>query len=797
MRLRWKSRRPRALAYLILLSVLIVLGGLVLRDGSMVKTTRLEAERYESATAWPVLQARVEVARFREALARHVAGDAAVTFDNVLMRFDILWSRVPLLDTELVLPIELDGLTVDQAKTHARSALETLDRKLAGLRDARGRFDLLARADALLEPVASDLQSLLVGFQVERHRLFEATRQGILQLGRHHALTVSGFFLVASLLLAMSLLEAQGARRAERRFRHFAMSASDLLWEVNERFQLTFVSERKGGSFCSTGADVSQSGPGLCVGAWDRLTSAETPTREWQQHLRDLAAHRPFRNVRRKFVNSSGEVVTWQASGTPIFDGAGRFRGYRGVASDITPKLEQEERIQYLAEHDPLTGLLNRTAAQACLTQMLADARRRGGGFVLMVLDLDGFNNVNDTHGHHVGDAALAMIGSRLREAVPEAELVARIGGDEFAVAFVPRSLDHRDIELVADRLLASLDRPISVGGKELLVNACAGLAVFPRDGMTVDRLLKGADLALFAAKDAITGRIRFYDRSLLEEAERRRQIERALKVALETGGIDVHYQPLVCLQNGATLAFEALARWEDPILGRVPPGVFVPIAEQTNLIDDIGRCVLRRACCDAAAWQGPLAGASVSVNLSPAQFRTDVAALVDEALALSGLHPSRLILEITETVLMQDSGETLRTLNALSAQGVELAIDDFGAGYTSLAYLKKFPVHKIKLDRSFVSDLEDSADSRLIIEAMVKLAHVLGLATVAEGVETEGQLQFLKSVGCDQVQGYLLGRPAPLDGVLARRLREAAEEMRRGPQPGAAPEVEMLPASL
>ncbi|WP_160170937.1 putative bifunctional diguanylate cyclase/phosphodiesterase [Lutibaculum baratangense] len=700
---------------------------------------------------------------------------------DVQMRFDILWSRVPLLDTELMLPIDIGGTTVGTVRGRAEEVLSRIDDWLQPLPDAWGRMDLLAEVDAELEPLETDLQTLLVGFQVERHRLYEKTRSGIMSLGRQHSMTVGGFFIVTLMLLTMSLLEARIARKAERRFRHFATSASDILWETDAALVMSFVSE---GGRCGrqSGGDGSGTGARFCFPRWDALTSAETQTREWAQHLRDLSLQRPFRDFRRRVRTADGDVLTWHVSAVPVFDRAGRFRGYRGVATDITAKLEQEERIRFLAEHDPMTGLVNRAAFQSRLWAMVDCARERRGSCVLLVADLDGFKEINDHHGHDTGDAVLCIVGARLREAAPAGAVAARVGGDEFALAFPIDGRDGAEVDALARVIMACVGRPAFVNGRELSISGCGGVSIYPRDGQAIDKLLKAADLALYCAKRDGPGSLRLFDRTLLEEAERRWQIERALRLAVATSRIEVHYQPIVRLADRRVLALEALARWTDPQLGPISPAIFIPIAEESSLINQIGKAVLMQACCDAAAWDGALAGACVSVNLSPAQFRSEIATVVEQALVISGLDPSRLILEITETVLMQDSGTTLQTLNQLSEKGVGLAIDDFGAGYTSLAYLKKFPVHKIKLDRSFVSDLEDSEDSRLIVEAMIRLAHVLGLQTVAEGVETEAQLAFLERLGCDEVQGYLLGRPGPLDRILAARLRAAANDLARSP---------------
>src|SRR4051794_16629582 len=436
-----------------------------------------------------------------------------------------------------------------------------------------------------------------------------------------------------------------------------------------------------------------------------------------------------------------------------------------GVITDVTRYREAEAHIRHLAQHDHLTGLANRALFRERLGRALAAARRGGGPVAVLCLDLDRFKPVNDTLGHPGGDALLRAVAARLLACVREGDTAARLGGDEFAVLQAGAGQPEAAGAL-ARRLVEALSAPYEVLGHQIVVGASVGVALAPGDGRDPDELLKRADMALCRAKADGRGTFRSFEPGMDARLQARRLLELDLRKALAAGELELHYQPLVDLRTGAVSALEALLRWRHPARGLVPPGEFVPLAEEIGLIVPVGGWVLRRACADAAGWPG---GVRVAVNLSAAQFRgRELVAAVVGALAAAGLAPARLELEITETVLLRDGEATLATLRELRALGVRIAMDDFGTGYSSLGYLRSFPFDKIKIDRCFVRDLGASADCEAIVRAVTGLGGSLGIATTAEGVETEEQLERLRPEGCDEAQGFHLGRPMPAAEVVA-----------------------------
>jgi len=435
----------------------------------------------------------------------------------------------------------------------------------------------------------------------------------------------------------------------------------------------------------------------------------------------------------------------------------GEMRAARRAERSAT---QSERRTRYLAEHDVLTGLPNRARFRDQLGEHLELARRDGRELWLHVLDLDGFKDVNDAFGHDVGDALLAAVADRLREAAGEGERLVRLGGDEFAL-YGTSPGDGQD---AADRLLAAFALPIELLGRNLHVGTSIGVARFPADGRNVESLLKAADLALYAAKQE-RGRAARYDPEMTARQQRRRELEAALRQAIERNELEVHLQPQVRLADGRCIGAEALVRWQHPSLGRVSPADFIPIAESSGLIGPLGRWVLETACREALLWQGDAAEAVVAVNVSPSQFiYGDLVEETRSVLAATGLPARRLELEITEGMLMHDARSALDTLQRLRRLGVQLAIDDFGTGYSSLSYLKRFSVDKLKIDQSFVREMASDEDDRRIVATIVELARGLGLRTIAEGIETPEQRALLSALGCEEGQGYLFARPLPAE---------------------------------
>jgi diguanylate cyclase (GGDEF)-like protein len=385
---------------------------------------------------------------------------------------------------------------------------------------------------------------------------------------------------------------------------------------------------------------------------------------------------------------------------------------------------------------------------------------KRGDQLAVFCLDLDHFKEINDSLGHPIGDALLSAVASRLRTCLADSDTVARLGGDEFAIVQLCANCEPTAVAALASQIVEIVAAPYDIEGHHLVIGVSIGIALSPDDGDNPDELLKRADLALYRAKADGRGTYRFFETGMDARVQARRLMELDLRAALRREEFEVYYQPIRDLASDETAAFEALVRWNHGERGLIQPAQFIPIAEDTGLIVQLGEWVLRRACKDAAGWSKP---ASVAVNLSPVQFRNpDLAASVKSALADSGLPPHRLELEITESVLLQNSDTARAVLNELRAHGVKISLDDFGTGYSSLSYLRSFPFDKIKIDRSFVSELASSDDAMAIIRAVTGLGKSLGMVTTAEGVESAEQLALLRREGCTQAQGYLFSKPRP-----------------------------------
>jgi diguanylate cyclase (GGDEF)-like protein/PAS domain S-box-containing protein len=438
--------------------------------------------------------------------------------------------------------------------------------------------------------------------------------------------------------------------------------------------------------------------------------------------------------------------------------------GLISTHEDITERQKAEARIAHLAHHDVLTDLPNRALLRERLEQSVAAMRQGGRRLAVLMLDLDRFKEVNDTLGHAVGDALLSVVAQRLRGCVRETDTIARLGGDEFAV--VQRSQDPvADSVVLAGRILEIVGAPADIEGHNLVIGTSVGIAVAPGDGEESDQLLKSADLALYRAKSEGRGTYRFFEPEMDQRMQARRSLEKDLRGALAAGQFSLHYQPLVNLERDEICGFEALLRWSHPVRGKVPPAEFIPIAEESNLIVPIGEWVLRQACAEAAGWPEHL---KVAVNISPVQFRArNLADVVLHTLASAGIAPNRLELEVTESVMLEDEQAAFATLTRLHDLGVRIALDDFGTGYSSLSNLRKFPFDKIKIDRSFVSDLSvANVDALAVIRSVAQLGVSLGMATTAEGVETKEQLEHVRAEGCTEIQGYYICPPSPPEEI-------------------------------
>lgn len=477
--------------------------------------------------------------------------------------------------------------------------------------------------------------------------------------------------------------------------------------------------------------------------------------------------------------NSAGDLIAVEVSARPIV-----WRGTPHIVlavTDIRDRKSAEAQIRHLAFHDPLTGIANRTLFLSSLIDAVA-RRADDQEIAVFCLDLDRFKLVNDVYGHGTGDELLRHVASQIRECAGDSPLAARFGGDEFAI-FLESPDAAAEATSLASRLLARLTQPTSLRNQDVRISASIGIALIPGEAIDAETALRHADLALYRAKAEGRGTYRFFEPAMDAIAQSRAQLEADLRLAIPRGDLFIVYQPLVGVESGLIEGLEALVRWQHPTRGLILPDNFIPMAEDSGLIIELGEWVMTQACIDAASWDPPL---RLSVNVSPVQFAyADVAAMIERILDLSGLPPAQLEIEITEGVLIRDTARALTQLEAIRALGVKIVMDDFGTGYSCLSYFRQFPFDKIKIDRSFVHDMLEDTHARSIVEAVISLGRGLGLQVVAEGVETEAQLTMLQQQGCGQVQGYFLSRPGPIAQFVGPALRE--EGSRRGSRSRAA----------
>jgi diguanylate cyclase (GGDEF)-like protein len=461
-----------------------------------------------------------------------------------------------------------------------------------------------------------------------------------------------------------------------------------------------------------------------------------------------LAEGRAFGNV---IASSDGRVFS--IVNTPVSGG-----GWLATHEDITDRQRAQEQIAHMARHDALTDLPNRVLLRERLDHELKRVKR-GDCLAMLCLDLDHFKSVNDTLGHPVGDELLKLVSDRLRGCVRELDTIARLGGDEFAI-IMTQLQQPLDAASLARRIRESIIKPYQIDGHQIVTDISIGISIAPNDGMEPDRLMKNADLALYGAKTEGRGTYRFFEAEMDTRMKARRDLELDLRNALANKEFELYYQPLVNLQTNEITAFEALLRWHHPSRGMISPADFIPIAEETGLIIAIGEWVLRTACHETVNWPQHV---KVAVNLSPAQLKSrNLIKVVMSALADSSMAANKLQLEITESLLMQNTFSTLATLHELRKLGVQIAMDDFGTGYSSLSYLRSFPFDKIKIDRSFIQDLANGTEPLAIVHAVAGLAKCLNMISTAEGVETQQQLETLQAVGCTEMQGYLFSKARP-----------------------------------
>jgi len=565
------------------------------------------------------------------------------------------------------------------------------------------------------------------------------------------------------------------------------MNANEALREAERRYRSLFENATEGIFQTTPDGHYLDANPALaCIYGHESPRSLIAHLQDISRQLYVLPERRTdfvrimqtqgvVRNFESQVYRRDGSIIWISENARAVRDDDGIVQFFEGTVVDITERKQHDYVLEYNANHDSLTGLPNRSLLNDRIEQAIAKARRDGHQVAVVFVDLDHFKLINDSLGHHVGDRLLLEVADRLVGCVRAHDCVARQGGDEFVIVLTEQHSEDETIAVVS-RLLEEISQPWIDNGREYGISCSVGISCYPQDGIDTDALLRSADAAMYQAKTSGRNTYHFFTPELNHAISERLDLENSLRHALDREEFRVYYQPRVNVASGCIVGVEALIRWDCPGKGLIPPDSFVPIAEETGLIIGIGEWILQEACRQNRAWQDAgLPPISVSVNLSPIQFRhAGLVESVAAALACSGLDSAWLELEVTESFVMHDAERINVAMQALKALGVDIAVDDFGTGYSSLSYLKRFPVDRLKVDKSFVRDIDSDPDDAAIVRAVITLGHALGLKVVAEGVETAAHLEFLQLHGCDELQGYYFSRPVPAAEMEAL-LRNAA----------------------
>ena len=554
-------------------------------------------------------------------------------------------------------------------------------------------------------------------------------------------------------------------RENEQRFRSLTTLSSDFYWEKDKDLRFVKYEGRAIGDSNIRAVDD-------LIGRklW-QMSGISPDSMDWNSFRRLLQQEKKFRDFEFSFTNEDNQTYHYALSGEPILDDEGNFQGYRGISRDITENKHVANHIKYLATHDTLTSLPNRVMFHELLRQTTLNAKRyKEQAFAMLFLDLDQFKEINDTYGHHVGDLLLTEVAQRLRAPLRKSDVVARLGGDEFVI-ILQRVSDPQQAVQIANNILRSLAKPVTVNGLELQISGSIGLSLYGVDATDEDTLMNHADTAMYAAKESGPNQVRVYSSDLQKLSEDRANLSVLLRRAFERDELSLHYQVQMDVASNRPIAVEALLRWHHPQLGDIPPGIFVPLAEENGLIPGLGKWALKTACQQVMDWRskGLCNDLKLAVNLSARQFND--ADLVDEVrgiLVQTGFPADQLGLELTESLVAQSPERAVVLMQAIKDLGVRFALDDFGTGYSSLAQLRHYPLDILKIDQSFVRDLTESHQSRAIFQAIIAMARALDLTVVAEGVESQEQLDLLREFGCDQAQGSLFLQPVPPDEFVA-----------------------------
>lgn len=781
--LRFTKLALGAIAALLIL-VSIYSATLILRQQKVMR----DISRYN--VTWQTSQAAYELSRLEIAVGAYAAGISDIDADELQLRLDIVLNRVQLFESgELAAFV---GISPDLSGVVHRFRRAT--------QDVQSLLDHLPDADAprkllqLLTPINPMLTQLSAAAHDHSERLFARDLDKLDRL--YEVITVVLVLLIGSSLGLIVILanhnrmlvfarddiqkmandlqrsgEVLRTTMQELEARNAVLLLRDLtLLEQNGRFTAALnnmsqalIMVDAGGCLIVAntrfatlfGLDFASLKPGTSL--MQLFAAVRMGQRYGKALIKAVVMKQSSVLASRQsclFVHEDSDGHALSISHQPMADG-----GWVATYEDISERRQAEAQVRYIAYHDALTNLPNRRAFQERLEEMLGKQRRSLDGVAVHCIDLDFFKHVNDTLGHPAGDALLMTASDRLRACLRKGDMVARLGGDEFAI--LQGVCTEAEAEELARRVLHALRLPYEVAGRQVVVGASIGIAFDGNGASGAQQLFTNADLALYRAKARGRNACCLFEPSMEADQKTRFLMGLELREGLERNELELHYQPIFNLQQGKLSGYEALVRWRSPTRGLVMPGEFIPIAEECHLISEIGEWVLRRACHDAARWRAQV---KVAVNLSPMQFRNnnDFVQTVCDVLAEARLAPERLELEITESVLLQNEQSVLEMLHDLRAIGVHMVLDDFGTGYSSLSYLCSFPFDKIKVDQSFVRDLGIRSDCKAIIDSISGLAQKLGMLTIAEGVETEEQLRQLREYGLDEVQGYLLGRPAP-----------------------------------
>jgi len=757
---------------------------------------------------WLASQAAFEVLRFEEVVAASALPNSRITADDVDLRYQILLNRLDLMKSgEFEEFVEKDPERQQIVNDLGHALAE-----IAPLVEHVGRDDNVNRIRSLLAPLDKKLAGLAASANRVSGENVDTDQRHLLRLHWIFSSLIASLVLIGLVLMLMLYLRHIQLNRAHDEVHVLAgvleeakldleqanveiLSTNADLKQRNEMLQIRDVELRTQNQRFDAALNNMSQGL-LLVDGMHRLIVCNQRYREIFNlkdnlvqpgvAMRALGSERFAGLIDRQnaiaadrasaaFAFELDDGIVISVSQQPMPDG-----GWVSTYEDITERRRSEERIAHMAHHDALTDLPNRTLFRARMDEALAARRGSKSAFAILYLDLDNFKIVNDTLGHAVGDLLLRSVAARLKECIREGDIVSRFGGDEFAIMFRGgRGGGVAEMERLAQRLVERLRQPFSIEGNELSIGTCVGIAIAGTDGLDSDELLRNADMALYRAKNEGRGTYRFFEAAMKAELNARRALEYDLRAALGAGEFEVHYQPIVNLKTMTVVSFEALIRWKHPTRGQVSPVEFIPVAEETGLIVAIGEWVLRRACADALFWPD---ATRVSVNLSAAQLRTgNFAQTVFGALSAAGLAPNRLELEITESVLLQDGEATLAVLHQLRSLGIRTCMDDFGTGYSSLSYLRSFPFDKIKIDRSFVAEINEREDCRAIVASITDLGRSLNMVTTAEGVESRAQFDTISEIGCAEIQGFYFGHPVPAQEIgeafarIERLLRAAA----------------------